>query len=255
MSIHPTAIISAQAELASDVEVGPYCVIGAGVKIGSGTVLKSHVVIDGITEIGQGNVLYPFAAIGGQTQDLKYAGEPTSLVIGDRNTFRENVTVHRSTSQTEPTRIGSDNNFLAYSHVAHDCIVGDHCIFSNNGTIAGHVVVQDYAIISGFAAVHQFCRVGRHSIIGGCAKIVQDVTPFMIVDGTPAEVRGINTIGLQRRGFTPEQIREVKTAYKALFLKKKGTNLSDSLSQLAQATGLTAEVRDFITSSERGIVR
>lgn len=252
--IHPTAIISHKAQVSSNVEIGPYCVIGDGVEIGEGSRLHSHVVIERSTMIGKDCEFFPFAAIGGRTQDLKYKGEPTSLIIGDRNVFRENTTVHRSTDQTHPTTIGSDNNFLAYSHVAHDCIVGDHTIFSNNATIAGHVVVEDYAIIGGLAGVHQFCRVGKHSIIGGCTKAVQDVSPYMIVDGTPPAVRGINTVGMQRRGFSEEEIREVKQAYKALFLKKD-KNLKDALEAFTEAKGLGLEISEFISASERGMTR
>jgi len=252
--IHETAIISSEATIGRNVEIGPYCVINAGVTIGDGCKLHSHVVIDGLTTIGQECEFFPFSAIGGKTQDLKYDGEPTSLVIGDRNVFRENTTIHRSTDKEIPTKIGHDNLFLSYSHVAHDCQVGNHTIFSNNGTIAGHVIVEDYAIISGLAGVHQFCRVGAHSIVGGCTKIVQDVPPFMIVDGTPAAVRGFNSVGMQRRGFTDEQVKEVKKAYKALFLKKD-KNLADALEGLSDASGLTAVVRDYVAASERGVTR
>ena len=252
--IHDSAIISPDAKIAADVEVGAFCFIGPNVEIGAGSRLHAHVVIEKETSIGSDCEFFPFSAIGGKTQDLKYGGGPTRLVIGDRNTFRENTTIHRSTDKVIPTRIGDDNLFLAYAHVAHDCQIGNNIIFSNNGTVAGHVIVEDYAIISGLTAVHQFCRVGQHSITGGCSKIVQDIPPFMIVDGNPAEVRGINTTGLQRRGFTSEQIREVKNAYKALFLQKD-LNLQEGLDKLADTTGLTALVRDFVKSSKRGITR
>ena len=170
--IHPTAIISPKAKLGAEVRVGPYCVIEAGVELGDHCVLHSHVVISGPCKIGRENEFFPFAAVGGKTQDLKYLGEPTWLEIGDRNVFRENCTIHRGTHEEIPTRIGSDNLFLCYSHVAHDCQLGNHIILSNNGTLGGHVEVGDYAIVSGLAAIHQFCRIGCHSIIGGCAKIV-----------------------------------------------------------------------------------
>lgn len=252
--IHQTAIISPKAKIANNVEIGPFCVVGDNVTIGTGCKLHSHVIIEGITSIGEDCEFFPFSAIGGKTQDLKYLGEPTSLVIGDRNTFRENVTIHRSTDKEVPTRIGHDNLFLCYSHVAHDCQIGNYTIFSNNGTIAGHVTVEDYAIISGLTAVHQFCRVGQHSITGGCSKIVQDIPPFMIVDGNPANVRGINTTGMQRRDFTQDQIKEVKTAYKALFLKKD-QNLNTALEKLSDATGLALTIKEFIETSERGVIR
>ena len=252
--IHETAIISDRAVIAEDVEIGPYCVIGPQVSIGKGSKLQSHVTIERETSIGENCEFYPFSAIGGRTQDHKYDGEPTRLIIGDRNIFRENVTIHRSTSKEIPTTIGNDNLFLAYAHVAHDCQIGSHTIFSNNGTVAGHVIVEDYAIISGLTAIHQFCRVGQHSITGGCSKIVQDIPPFMIVDGNPAAVRGINTTGMQRRGFTEEQIREVKTAYKALFLKKD-LNLKEGLGKLKDSQGLTTEIKTFVENSNRGVTR
>ncbi len=255
--IHPTAIISPGATLGSESEIGPYCVIEDGVHLGDRCKLHSHVVIHGHTEIGDDNEFFPFAAIGLKSQDLKYAGEPTSLIVGDRNVFRENTTVHRGTTADTPTRVGSDNLFLAYSHIAHDCQVGNHVILSNNGTLAGHVRVDDHAIISGLTAVHQFCRVGAHSITGGISKIVQDIPPFTIVDGNPASVRGINQIGLQRRGFSDQDLRTLRTAYKRLFLKKD-TNLSEAVARLDPALSQNArvgELLEFIKSSERGIIR
>jgi len=188
---------------------------------------------------------------------LKYAGEPTSLIIGDRNVFRENTTVHRGTLEKTPTRVGSDNLCLSYSHIAHDCQVGDHIILSNNGTLAGHVVVGDYAIISGLTAVHQFCRVGEHAITGGVSKIVQDIPPFTIADGNPASIRGINQVGLQRRGFSDEDIRALRTAYKKLFLKKD-LDLAKAIEALDPTLRENAKVSQlltFIESSERGVIR
>ncbi len=256
--IHPTAVIDPAATVADDVEIGPYCVVGANVTIGSGSVLKSHVVIEGYTTIGENNLFYPFAAIGQLTQDLKYAGEPTSLVIGDRNTFRENCTVHRSTSDDLPTTIGDDNLFLCYSHIAHDCQLGSHIILSNNATLAGHCTVGDHVIISGLSAVHQFCRIGKHSIIGGLTKVIQDVSPFMIIDGADATVRGVNLIGLQRRGFEEVSCRALKNAYKKLYLNKK-VNLAEATNTLADSElgkeENVAHLIDFIRSSERGITR
>lgn len=253
--IHPTAIIAETAQLGSNVEIGPYCVINDNVKIGNGCKLHSHVVIDGTTSIGEDCEFFPFAAIGGKTQDLKYQGEPTSLVIGDRNVFRENTTVHRSTDNEVPTLIGDDNLFLAYAHVAHDCVVGNHTIFSNNATIAGHVTVEDYVIISGLAGIHQFCRVGKHSIVGGCTKIVQDVPPFVVVDGNPATVRGINVVGLQRRGFSEEEIKALKKAYKALFLKKE-RGIKEGIEELKDSEApIIRELLEFIGQVTRGLVR
>jgi len=256
--IHPTAIIDPSAEIAEGVTIGPYSVVGANVSIGKGCVLKSHVVIEGYTKIGENNTFFPFSAIGQVTQDLKYDGEPTALEIGDHNTFRENTTIHRGTSEETPTRIGSHNLFLAYSHVAHDCIVGNHCILSNNGTLAGHVVMEDYGIVSGLSAVHQFCRIGEHSLVGGCAKIVQDIPPYMIVDGNPATVRGINLIGLQRRGFSEESRQNLKKAYKKILLNKKN-NLAEAIESFEDSEAAqdpcVKHLIEFIRDSERGIIR
>lgn len=256
--IHPTAIIDPSAEIAEGVTIGPYSVIGANVSIGKGCVLKSHVVIEGYTKIGENNTFFPFSAIGQVTQDLKYDGEPTALEIGDHNTFRENTTIHRGTSEETPTRIGSHNLFLAYSHVAHDCIVGNHCILSNNGTLAGHVVMEDYGIVSGLSAVHQFCRIGEHSLVGGCAKIVQDIPPYMIVDGNPATVRGMNLIGLQRRGFSEESRQNLKKAYKKILLNKKN-NLAEAIESFEDSEAAqdpcVKHLIEFIRDSERGIIR
>ncbi|MBT8036631.1 MAG: acyl-ACP--UDP-N-acetylglucosamine O-acyltransferase [Verrucomicrobiae bacterium] len=256
--IHPTAIIDPTAKLASDVEVGPFCVVGANVQIGAGSVLKSHVVIEGHTTIGENNTFFPFAAIGQLTQDLKYDGEPTALIIGNGNTFRENTTIHRGTTEEVPTRIGNNNLFLAYAHVAHDCLVGNHCILSNNATLGGHSAVGDFAIISGLSGVHQFCQIGEHSLVGGCTKIVQDVPPFTIVDGNPATVRGLNLIGLQRRGFPKDSRRALKKAYKKLFLSKKN-NMAELTEELATSEHAedvhVARLIDFISTSERGVVR
>lgn len=255
--IHPTALVSPQAELGADPEIGPYCVIESQVRLGDRCKLHSHVVIHGHSTIGNDNEFFPFAAIGIKSQDLKYAGEPTALIVGDRNVFRENATVHRGTTAESPTRIGSDNLCLAYSHVAHDCQVGNQVILSNNGTLAGHVEVADYAIISGLTAVHQFCRVGAHAITGGISKIVQDIPPFTIVDGNPASIRGINQVGLQRRGFSEGDLRALRTAYKKLFLKKE-KNLTEAIKQLdpeLTQNPRVAELLDFIASSPRGITR
>lgn len=256
--IHPTAVISPDAELGIDLTIGPYCVIGAGVKLGDRCVLHSHVVIEGPCKIGNDNEFFPFAVIGGKTQDLKYIGEPTHLEIGDHNVFRENTTIHRGTHAEIPTRIGNHNLFLCYSHVAHDCQLGNHIILSNNGTLAGHVEVADYAIVSGLTAVHQFCRIGEHSIMGGCSKIVQDIPPYMIVDGNPASTRGLNQVGLTRRGFSEDDVRALKSAYKKLFLKKD-QNMSVVLSSLkATAAASNPHVMhliDFVEKSSRGVTR
>ena len=232
--------------------------VGANVELGDECVLHSHVVLEGQSKFGRGNEFFPFAMVGGKTQDLKYAGEPTSLEVGDLNVFRENSTVHRGTREDSPTRIGSHNLLLCYSHVAHDCQLGNHIILSNSVGLAGHIVVEDYAIMSGLAAAHQFCRIGAHSIIGGLSKVVQDVPPFMIVDGNPATTRGLNLVGLQRRGFDDQDIRALKAAYKKLFLKKD-VNLAAALSSLKAThvadTPQVSRLIRFIESSERGVIR
>lgn len=256
--IHPTAVVSPKAELGADVRVGPFCVVGDHVTLGDGCVLHSHVVIEGTSRFGCDNEFFPFAAIGGKTQDLKYQGEPTYLEVGDRNVFRENVTVHRGTTAESPTRIGSDNLLLCYAHVAHECQLGNHIILSNNGTLAGHVTVEDHVIVSGLSAVHQFSRLGCHAMIGGMARINQDVPPYTIVEGHPAQTRGLNLVGLQRRGFSKDDLAALKTAYKKLFLKKDG-NLTHAVEGL-ESTDVAAnpQVRhliEFIRSTQRGITR
>lgn len=258
MAIHPTAIISSKAEIGADCEIGPYCVVGDNVTLGANSRLHCHVVIERDTTIGERCEAFPFAALGGRTQDLKFQGEETHLHIGDDNTFRENVTVHRGTRPDSPTRIGNHNLFLCYAHVAHECQVGDHTIFSNNATIAGHVTVGDHAIISGLSAVHQFCRVGEHCMIAGLARVVQDVPPYMIVDGNPSSTRGLNIVGLQRRGFSEDDIRSLKTAYKKLFLRKE-LNLGQQIKlfrELPEAQNAIAQkLLEFLETSERGVVR
>ena len=258
MAIHPTAIISPKAQIGSDCEIGPYCVIGDNVTLGDNARLRSHVVIERDTTIGKRCEAFPFAAIGGRTQDLKFKKESTHLHIGDDNTFRENVTIHRGTTPDTPTRIGDHNLFLCYAHVAHECQVGNHTIFSNNATIAGHVTVGDHAIISGLSAVHQFARIGEHSMIAGLARVVSDVPPFMIIDGNPCSTRGLNVIGLQRRGFSEEDIRCLKTAYKKLFLKKD-LNLALQIEVLKEHSDSknphVQRIISFIETTERGVTR
>ncbi len=252
--IHPTAIVDPGAQIGDDVVIGPYCIVGDKVIIGEGSWLQHHVTILGPSTIGRGNRFFSYTSIGQQTQDLKYDGEPTHLEVGDDNVFREFCTVNRGTLPGAKTIVGSHNHFLAYCHIAHDCIVGNHVIFSNNGTLAGHVVVEDHVILGGLTAVHQFCRLGKHSITGGCSKIVQDVVPFTIVDGNPARARGINQVGLQRHGYSEEQVRVVRDAYKVLY--RKGLNQTQALEKLRGGT-LTADVEHligFIAGSQRGIV-
>ena len=254
--IHPTAIVDPAAQVDSSARIGPYCIVGPDVVIGPGTELQHHVTVMGPTNIGSGNFFFAYTSIGQKTQDLKYAGEPTHLEIGDGNTFREFSTVNRGTLPGTKTVVGSGGNFLAYSHIAHDCIVGNNVIFSNNGTLAGHVEVGDHAIIGGLAAVHQFCRVGRYAIAGGYTKLVQDLPPFFIADGHPAEVRGINLVGLERAGFAPETIRALKESYRLLY--RGNLNVKQAVEKIRQdlpALPELAELCTFIESSQRGIIR
>ncbi len=254
--IHPTAIIDPTAEVDPTTTIGPFTHVGPHVRIGPNCTIHNHVSIAGPTTIGAHNVIFPFCSVGQRSQDLKYSEEPTHLEIGDHNSFREFCTLNRGTAPGSKTIIGSHGNFLAYSHVAHDCTVGDHVIFSNNGTLAGHVIVEDYAVIGGLSGVHQFCRIGRHSITGGCTKIVQDVPPFMIADGNPAEVRGINQVGMERRGFPPETTRALREAYKQLY--RTNANVRQSVEILRAFENPPEELTtllDFIDNSQRGIIR
>jgi UDP-N-acetylglucosamine acyltransferase len=256
MTIHPTAVVDPEARIAPDVVVGPYCVIGPDVTIASGCRLQNHVTICGPVKIGAGNRFYSYCSIGQQTQDLKYDGEPTYLEIGDNNSFREFVTVNRATAAGSRTRVGNRGNFLAYSHIAHDCVVEDDVIFSNNGTLGGHVLVQQYAIVGGLTAIHQFCRIGKFSIMGGCSKIVQDVPPFMIADGNPAVIRGINYVGLERHSVSHEVIRVLKESHRILY--RSDLNTKQAVAELDRSFSEVPEVRElveFIEKSERGIIR
>lgn len=255
-TIHPTAIVDPGARIGAGVRIGPFCVIGELVEIGDGSVLENHVTIAGPTKVGKHNHFYPYCSIGHKSQDLKYTGEPTYLEVGDHNTVREFVTMNRATAPGTKTIVGSHNNFLAYSHVAHDCIVGNHTIFSNNGTIAGHVIVEDHAIISGLSAVHQFCRIGRFAITGGCSKIVQDVPPYMIADGNPAVVRGINLVALERHSFSREAVKGIKEAFRALYRAELNTKQAVEKIRL-QLSGIpeVQQIISFIESSKRGVIR
>ena len=254
--IHPTAIVDPAAQLGADVFIGPYCILGPGVVLGDGCWLQHHVTLCGPSVIGRNNRFFAYGSIGQQTQDLKYQGEPTHLEIGEGNCFREFVTVHRATAAGNATRVGSRGNFLAYAHIAHDCTVGDDVIFSNNGTLGGHVQVGDHAIVGGLTAIHQFCRIGRFAILGGCTKIVQDVPPFMIADGNPAEIRGINKIGMERHQIATEAIREIKEAYRILY--RSDINVKQAAEQIGRTLRPIPEIcqlLDFLATTERGIVR
>lgn len=255
--IHATAIISPQAEIGADVSIGPYSVIGPNVRIGAGTRIASHVVINGPTTLGARNRIFQFASIGDEPQDKKYGGEPTQLEIGDDNTIREYCTINRGTVQDAGvTRVGNGNWLMSYTHIAHDCQVGNDVIMSNNATLAGHVHVEDHAILSGFCAVHQFCRIGAHSFVGGLCGITRDVLPFMMVAGIPPEPHGINQEGLKRRGFTPEQLRNLKEAYRLLY--RSNLRLVEARDQIAAMAAGNPELEAlvaFLARSERSIVR
>jgi UDP-N-acetylglucosamine acyltransferase len=258
MSIAKSAVVSSDAILAPDVVVGPYAIIGPHVTLGAGTIVGPHVRIEGPTQIGERNRFVGQASIGTEPQDLKYGGEPTRLVIGNDNVFREFVTVNRGTAGGGGlTTIGSHNFFMAYAHVAHDCHVGDQTIFANNATLAGHVDVGDFATIGAFSAVHQFCRVGRYAFIGGGTIATQDVLPFVkTVGNRPAKTYGINTIGLERKGFTRETIEALQRAYRTLVRAK--LKLHDALAKVETDQGTHPEAQyfvDFARSSTRGFIR
>jgi len=254
--IHPTAIIDPSATIGDGCEIGPYCIIGPNVTLGANCWLQHHVTLCGPSTIGSGNRFFAYTSIGQQSQDLKYSAEPTYLEVGNDNTFREFVTVHRATSPGDKTVVGSHGNFLSYAHVAHDCIVGDHVIFSNNGTLAGHVIMEDHAIIGGLAACHQFCRIGRHSISGGCTKIVKDIPPFVVADGVPAVARAINKVGLERNGFTAAQISAIEEAFRLLY--RSNLNTSQALECIETDLAHSPEAQEmvgFVRESKRGIIR
>ena len=255
--IHSTAIVSDKADIADDVEIGPYSIIGDGVVIGSGTRIESHVVINGPTRIGHDNHIYQFSSIGDDPQDKKYAGEPTTLTIGDRNTIRESCTVSRGTAEDSgETVVGDDNWIMAYVHIAHDCIIGDRTIFANNATLAGHVTVGDWVIFGGFAGIHQFCKIGAHAFLGMYSAVSRDVPAYTMVSGSPAVPRGINSEGLKRRDFSAAQIRNIKEAYRVVY--RQGLKLSDAMDILEERAESQPELEPFLESlrsSERGVIR
>ena len=256
--VHPTAVVDPTAVLGADVEIGAFCVIGAEVEIGSASRIGPHCVVDGPTRIGRDNRIHAHAAIGGDAQDKKFRGERAELVIGDRNSIREFVTINRGTADGGGiTRIGDDNWILAYTHIAHDCQVGDHVVFSNNATLAGHVQIGDHVILSGFTGVHQFCRIGAHAFIGMGALVNGDVPPYvMVATEGYSRPRGINTEGLKRRGFDTARIAAIKRAYRAVYMG--GQPLEQAREQLAELARDSADVRvllDFIESGQRPLLR
>ncbi len=255
--IHPSSIIEKGAVISAGVRIGPFCYVGPQVEIGENTELKSHIVINGLTKIGCHNRIFQFTSIGEVNQDLKYTGEETCVEVGDRNLIRESVTIHRGTVQGGGlTRVGSDNLLMVNTHIAHDCVVGDHCIFANNATLGGHVAVDDYAIIGGMSAVHQFCIVGAHVMIGGCSGVAQDVPPFVIAQGNHATPFGINVEGLKRRGFDKEAINAIRKVYQLLY--RSGKTLEEvkpEITALARVQPVVQLFDDFFTRSVRGMIR
>lgn len=253
--IHSTAIIDPAAQLGRNVEIGPYSIIGADVVIGDDCIIGPHVVLRGPTVLGRNNRIFQFASVGEDCQDKKFKGEPTQLVIGDNNIIREFVTIHRGTTQDQGiTRIGSDNLLMAYVHVAHDCVVGDHVILANNTTLAGHVHVGNWAILGGFTGVHQFCHIGAHAFTAVNSVVVQDIPPYIMAQGHNAVPRTINSEGLKRRGFSAEQISTIKRAFKILY--RQGHTVSEAVEKMneLQAAELQPLI-DFVQQSARGIIR
>ena len=257
MKVHPTAIVDTRARIAPDVEIGPYTVVGPDVEIGAGCWIGAHAVVTGHTRIGRRNRIFQFSSIGEVPQDKKYQGEPTRLEIGDGNTIREFCTFNCGTVQDAGvTRVGDDNWFMAYVHLAHDCQVGSHTVFANSASLAGHVHVGDYAILGGFTGVHQFYRIGAHSITGAGSIVKQDVPPFVTASGNPAKPYGLNVEGLKRRGFTADTITRLNRAYKTLY--RSGLTLEQAKQRLARQATECPELRitlDFLSSSGRGIIR
>lgn len=255
--IHPSAIVEKDATIGANVSVGPFCFVGNNVEIGEGTILTSHVVINGHTRIGKENIIYQFASIGEVNQDLKYRNEATRVDIGDRNQIRESVTIHRGTVQGGGlTKIGNDNLLMVNTHIAHDCRTGDRCIFANNATLGGHVVVDDFAFIAGMSAVHQFCIIGAHAMIGGCSGVVQDVPPYIIAQGNHATPFGVNTEGLKRRGFSKDAILAIRHAYKLLYRSGRPVDeVAPEIAEIAQQHPEVLPFYDFLGRSKRGLIR
>jgi UDP-N-acetylglucosamine acyltransferase len=254
MAIHPTALVSPNARLARGVAIGPYSIVGDGVSVGEECEIGAFATLEGPMEMGPRNRVYNYAALGTNSQDLKFQGGETGLVVGEGNIFREYVTINRASDPGGRTVVGNFNVFMAHSHVAHNCVVGNHAIFANAASLAGHCVIDDHAILGGLVAVHQFCRVGEHAFAGAGAKLVKDVPPFCIADGVPARLAGINRVGLERRGYEAEDIREIKRLFACLF--RKSGNLARAIEELrAQGVDNRAArgMLDFIASSQRGV--
>lgn len=255
--IDPRAVIDLNAELDKEVSIGPYSIIGSGVSIGEGTIIGPHVVIKGSASIGKNNKIYQFASIGEDPQDKKYADEITRLEIGDRNVIREYCTMHRGTVQDQGvTRVGNHNLFMAYTHVAHDCVIGDHVIMANGASLAGHVRLGDFAILGGFTLVHQFTKIGEHSFSAMGSAVSQDIPPYVMVGGRPTRPHGINSVGMERQGFSCDAIRQIRMAYKVLY--KKGLKLDEAIEQIADMAKEYSELNvmiEFLKTVTRGILR
>jgi UDP-N-acetylglucosamine acyltransferase len=255
--IDPRAIVAPDAEIGEGVTIGAFSVIGAGVRIGAGTWVGPHAVINGPTTLGRDNKVFQFASVGDAPQDKKYKGEPTRLEAGDRNVFREFCSINRGTATGRAvTRIGNDCLFMAYSHVAHDCIVGDHVVMSNCTALAGHVELGDWVILSGYAGVHQFCKIGAHAFLANNAAVTRDVPPYLLVAGSPAEPKGVNSEGLKRRGYDATQIANIKAAYRLFY--RSGLKLAEAEERLRELAGTQPELQpfvEFLGASERSIIR
>jgi UDP-N-acetylglucosamine acyltransferase len=255
--IHPTVIVSDDARIAADVYIGPYCQIGARVEIGVGCRFESHVIVEGPTKIGEDNQFFPFGTIGLQPQDLKFKGEDTYLTIGDHNVFREYVNVHRGTKGGGAhTKIGDHNFLMAYAHVGHDSILGDHIILANAATLAGHIVIEDYATVGAFSGVHQFCRVGTHGYVGGYSVVTKDVLPYSkTVSERRTQAYGPNIVGLERKGFTPEQIQSIRSAFRLLLQSKLTTTQAVEAIKTRVCPPEVQVILDFIEASSRGVIK
>lgn len=254
-SIHPTAVVESGAELGADVVIGPFAYVGPSVRLGDRGRLHHHASIEGRTEVGADCEVFPYACLGGKTQDLKYTGGSPGVRIGSCNVFREYCTVHAATNDNDFTIIGDDNTLLAYTHIAHDCVLGSHIVMSNAISVAGHVHIEDHVTVGGMAGIHQFCRIGAYAMISAYAKVVQDIAPFFIADGQPAIIRAVNKVGLERKGYSREQIERVKTLHRVLF--REGLNRSQALERIAEHAEASSEefqrLLAFARASDRGL--
>jgi UDP-N-acetylglucosamine acyltransferase len=256
VTIHPTAIVDAKAIIGNNTVIGPYCIIGPNVQIGEDNQLLAHVIVDGITKIGNRNRISQFAVIGTHPQDLKYAGEPTTVIIGDDNTIREFVTINCSNNTEESTTVGNHNLIMAYAHVAHNCHVGNHIVIANAVNMAGHIIIQDHVVIGGMVAIHQFVHIGTHSFVGGASAVKKDIPPYIRGQGNPFEIVGLNSVGLMRKGFSTETVAAIKEVYKLFYHSKLNTTqameIADKMENLLPEQKIFI---DFVKASERGITK